>query len=163
MADPDLFLADEAATVLAGHNLASAVAPFIAAAPGAIVIYLHGRLGAGKTTLCRGFLRGFGHEGSVKSPTYTLVEPYHPPGGEVYHFDLYRLKDPAELDYLGVEEYFRHGSVCLLEWPEKGEERIPLPDLSLTLLPHAAGRNLQLAGCSERGKKAVETFSRLRK
>jgi tRNA threonylcarbamoyladenosine biosynthesis protein TsaE len=102
-------------------------------------IYLAGDLGAGKTTLARGFVRRAGVTGPVKSPTYTLVEVYETPTFSVVHLDLYRLLDPAELELLGLREWARPGYVWLVEWPERGTGRLPLPDLSVTLTgaPHA--------------------------
>ncbi|MCK5892983.1 MAG: tRNA (adenosine(37)-N6)-threonylcarbamoyltransferase complex ATPase subunit type 1 TsaE [Endozoicomonadaceae bacterium] len=96
-------------------------------------VYLLGNLGAGKTTICRGVLRGFGYDGAVKSPTYTLVEPYELAQGTIYHFDLYRLGDPEELDFLGVRDYFDSPSLCLIEWPDRGKDSLPIADIILSI------------------------------
>ena len=130
-----IILADEAATLAFGAALARAI-------PGGAVIHLHGNLGAGKTTLVRGILHALGHTGAVKSPTYTLVEPYSIAGREIYHFDLYRLCDPEELEYMGIRDYFHDHSLCLLEWPEKGEGFLPRADLILDIQHLSQGRQL---------------------
>jgi len=115
------------------------------------LVYIRGPLGAGKTTLVRGVLRGFGHRGSVKSPTFTLVEPYtFSNGPTVYHFDLYRLKQPEELEFMGWRDYLRDG-VCLVEWSERGGSVLPEPDLDVMIEPVHFGRNVVLTPHCEQG------------
>lgn len=131
-------LPDEAATLALGASLARRLTD------GGACVYLEGDLGVGKTTLVRGLLRGLGHEGAVKSPTYTIVEPYELGGVHIYHFDLYRLGDPEELELIGVRDYFSSDSLCLLEWPERGAGVVPSPDLTITLAVNGRGRKATL-------------------
>jgi tRNA threonylcarbamoyladenosine biosynthesis protein TsaE len=125
------------------------------------VIYLEGELGTGKTTLVRGLLRGLGHEGAVKSPTFTLVEPYMVNGVPVYHFDLYRLSDPEELEFMGLRDYFSAESLCLIEWPQQGGELLPPADVVIELEHAGPARNVVLTAQSQHGEvilKEIDDF-----
>lgn len=115
------------------------------------VVHLVGVLGAGKTTFCRGVLAAYGHTGAVKSPTYTLVEPYEFLAQTVFHFDLYRLGDPQELEYMGIRDYCEPNSVCLIEWPQKGWGFLPEADLIVNLTPDGVARQLSIEACSPVG------------
>ena len=120
-----------------------------------MLVFLFGDLGAGKTTFVRGFLRGLGFDGIVKSPTYTLVEPYQFENTTVYHFDLYRLADPEELEYAGGRDYFDGSSISLIEWPQQAEGYLPQPDLVIQLSYAETGRNLEMSAGTEGGKKVM--------
>jgi tRNA threonylcarbamoyladenosine biosynthesis protein TsaE len=111
---------------------------------GGMTILLKGELGTGKTTLVRGFLRARGHEGPVKSPTFTLLEPYAPSGVPIYHFDLYRLSGPEELEFLGVRDYLHGGGICLVEWPEKAQGCFPTADITVEIDYKNTGRQVQI-------------------
>lgn len=119
------------------------------------VIYLEGGLGAGKTTFCRGILRSYGHEGAVKSPTFTLVEPYDLQWGQVYHFDLYRIADGEELEFLGIEDYLDGGNLCLIEWSERGEGFLPNADIMVKIEVDAETRHFCFQARSEYGDSIV--------
>ena len=163
-------LADEAATHAFGERFAQAIESVREAlqhAPGGtafhgLQVQLVGDLGAGKTTVVRATLRGLGHTGRVRSPTYTLVEPYvlERPAGELalYHFDLYRFTDPAEWADAGFREYFDSGAICLVEWPQRAGRLLGVPDLvfSLDLDSEGNGRVLVARAYSESGKACLE-------
>lgn len=131
-----LELADEAATVEAGRAFSNQLEQ-------GMVIYLHGDLGAGKTTFVRGVLRGLGYNGPVKSPTYTLVEPYVISKFQLYHFDLYRFNDEEEWYAAGFNEYLNEESVSMIEWPERALSILPKPDFDISLtMTESGGRKL---------------------
>ncbi len=125
------------------------------------LVFLEGDLGTGKTTLVRGLLRARGHVGAVRSPTYTLVEPYALREGPCYHLDLYRLSDPEELEYLGLRELLAEEALVLVEWPERGAGWLPAPDLRISL-SHAgdgACRRALVEARTEIGDDAVSAIS----
>ena len=126
-------------------------------------IYLDGDLGTGKTTLVRGLIRALGHDGAVKSPTFTLIEPYQVGEKNIYHFDLYRLSDPEELEYMGLRDYFVPDSLCLVEWPEKGGRMLPDPDLWLKLNHDGISRDVTVSASTETGKRMLETLQNRQK
>lgn len=123
------------------------------------VIYLQGELGTGKTTLVRGLLRALGHEGAVKSPTFTLVEPYTVKAVEIYHFDLYRLSDPEELEFMGLREYFAPENLCLIEWPQQGGAMLPEADLLIELEHTGLARDISLSANTTHGKHILSNLS----
>ncbi|TNE81234.1 MAG: tRNA (adenosine(37)-N6)-threonylcarbamoyltransferase complex ATPase subunit type 1 TsaE [Gammaproteobacteria bacterium] len=129
--------------------------------PNGLLVFLEGDLGAGKTTLSRGILGAFGHNGVVKSPTYTLVEPYQLGEKLFYHFDLYRLGDPEELEYIGIRDYLEQASCCLVEWPERGAGILPDPDLRIQISVADHARRLVILAETERGMGVVEELASL--
>jgi len=141
-----LTLNDESATLLLGKQISEHCPN------SAFTIHLEGELGAGKTTLTRGLLTALGHTGHVKSPTYTLVEQYLLAGRTIYHFDLYRLADPEELEYIGLDDYLGNNALCLIEWPAQGGNYLPPPDLIISLKYQKLGRKVTLTPISNAAK-----------
>lgn len=151
--DSSCFLADEAATEAFGAELARLTS-------GKGLISLSGDLGAGKTTLCRGLLRAAGHQGRVKSPTYTLVEPYTLRDTHIMHFDLYRLEDPEELDFIGFRDYLTGDNLCLVEWPQKAGTLLPTVDLELELRIEGRGRRVYWQTHTPYGKTLTDNLNK---
>jgi tRNA threonylcarbamoyladenosine biosynthesis protein TsaE len=142
------FLPDEPATLALGAALATALEP-------GLTVHLQGELGAGKTTLARGVLRGLGHAGPVKSPTYTLVEVYELSRLNLHHFDFYRFHDPREWIDAGFRETFNGRNVSLIEWPEKAGSWLPSADIRIDLESSNSGRSVSLRSCSLAGQKCL--------
>lgn len=144
----------EEAMVAFGRKLGNACA-------GEAVVFLDGDLGAGKTTISRGVLQSFGHQGAVKSPTYTLVEPYQFEGQTLYHFDLYRLADPEELEYIGIRDYFTEpNTLSLVEWPERGAGYLPTPDVKVAVTVSGEGRKVHCIAATEKGQNIIITLGK---
>ncbi|MCW5297663.1 tRNA (adenosine(37)-N6)-threonylcarbamoyltransferase complex ATPase subunit type 1 TsaE [Herbaspirillum lusitanum] len=145
-------LQDEAGTAALGASLAQVLEPGMA-------IYLHGDLGAGKTALTRALLHAAGYPGRVKSPTYTLAEPYEVKLADrmvtVIHFDLYRMASPEEFLDAGFREHFNENSICIIEWPEKGDPVLPPPDINISLTVAGHGRDVELRALSDKGHQCL--------
>lgn len=147
--DITLILDNEAATLACGDKFSRIMA-------NGLVVYLHGDLGAGKTTFVRGVLHGLGHVGKVKSPTYTLVEPYIIFNYNIYHFDLYRFTDEEEWDAAGFRDYFNAQSICMVEWPERAENVLPEPDIHVHLSHYQNARKIQFLASSALGAQCLK-------
>ncbi|WP_460859725.1 tRNA (adenosine(37)-N6)-threonylcarbamoyltransferase complex ATPase subunit type 1 TsaE [Rheinheimera gaetbuli] len=147
-----IILSDEQATL----TLAGKVGRLVA---GGQTVFLRGELGAGKTTFSRGLLGALGHQGKVKSPTYTLVEPYELAGLTVYHFDLYRLRDAEELEFMGIRDYFRADSLCLIEWPEQGMGYLPVADLDIHLIFEQQHRLVSISANTAAGAAIIKAIT----
>ena len=146
------YLPDAGATM----RSAAALAPGLT---GGMIVTLSGELGAGKTTMVRGLLHGLGWTGSVKSPTYTLVEHYPISRLYLYHFDFYRFDEPAEWEDSGFAEYFRPDALCVIEWPERVRDVLPPADVALSLRYQGAGRELLLASGTPAGNACLAAFA----
>lgn len=145
------FLEDDTETVKLGQELAQVT-------PAGTTIYLIGGLGVGKTTMTRGFVQELGYDGVVKSPTYTLVEPYKLPHVILYHFDLYRLNEPEELELMGIRDYFGQDSIRLIEWPENGGDVLSGPDFMVELAYEGVHRQVMLVPVTKHGLEICENF-----
>lgn len=152
--EKSLILADEAATRQFGSRLSKTLIPL----EPPYLVFLEGALGVGKTTLVRGFLQGLGHQGIVKSPTYTVVESYEIGQTQVVHFDLYRLSRPEELVAIGISEYFDTKAIVFVEWPSQGKGFLPKADLWIDLKMHGSKRVLNVKGFSERLSIEIEKW-----
>ncbi|MGB0892827.1 MAG: tRNA (adenosine(37)-N6)-threonylcarbamoyltransferase complex ATPase subunit type 1 TsaE [Parashewanella sp.] len=142
-------LEDEAQTVAVGQKLAQFIKP-------PLTLYLAGELGAGKTTFSRGLIQSLGHQGAVKSPTYALVEPYELKDVRVFHFDLYRLLDPEELEFMGIRDYFADDTICIVEWPDRGYGLLPDADIQMNINYVNNGRELIMEAKTDLGKALLE-------
>lgn len=145
-------LQDEARTAALGAALARVLTPGLA-------IYLYGNLGSGKTTLTRALLHAAGYAGRIKSPTYTLAEPYTVTLADrmvpVIHFDLYRMAGPEEFLEAGFREHFNENNICIIEWPERGEPVLPTPDIHISLTVAGQGRDVKLLALSDKGHQCL--------
>ena len=150
----ELAVAGEARQESLGRVLAQQITP-------PCIVYLEGDLGTGKTTLARGILRGFGYQGRVKSPTYTLLEPYELERLACYHFDLYRLADAEELTFIGIEDLLREDAVLLVEWPERGRGVLPAPDLDIAILYRGQSRSVRFTPASEKGIQIINNLQKV--
>jgi tRNA threonylcarbamoyladenosine biosynthesis protein TsaE len=145
-------LADEEATMALGRRLAQQV-------PAGLVAYLHGDLGAGKTTFARAFLRALGVGERVKSPTYSLVEGYDIGERRAFHLDLYRIADPGELEWLGLDSLAEPGAIVLVEWPERGAGALPAADLELSFRHEGQGRAVLAEARSPMGEQILRSLA----
>jgi tRNA threonylcarbamoyladenosine biosynthesis protein TsaE len=146
-----IFLPDEAATVAFGKTLANAC-------HGRGLLTLSGDLGTGKTTLSRGLVQAHGHTGAVKSPTYTIVEPYDFGNIRIFHFDLYRLEDPEELEFIGLWDYLDQEALIIVEWPERAAGVLPAPDVEIDFSVKDTGRLLAINSGSDRGQQILSAL-----
>ncbi|WP_299797553.1 tRNA (adenosine(37)-N6)-threonylcarbamoyltransferase complex ATPase subunit type 1 TsaE [uncultured Shewanella sp.] len=148
MTSVKVYLDNEQDTVDLGKRLAAIISP-------PLMLNLSGELGAGKTTLSRGLIQGLGHKGAVKSPTYALVEPYEFDDFDLYHFDLYRLSDPEELEFMGIRDYFTQRSICIVEWPDRGHGLLPDADIFIQINYAGERREVEILSGSDKGRQLL--------
>lgn len=149
----ETFLVDEAAT----QSFATRLAEVGARAP--LLIYFYGEIGAGKTTFIRAYLHASGVQGSVKSPSFALIEPYQLSDRMIYHIDLYRLSHAGEIEDIGLRDYFNSKSICCVEWPQHAGSALPPPDLAVTLDYCQTGRQLKCIAQSPKGVKMISKLT----
>ncbi|MGB6976980.1 MAG: tRNA (adenosine(37)-N6)-threonylcarbamoyltransferase complex ATPase subunit type 1 TsaE [Gammaproteobacteria bacterium] len=145
----EILTRDEAELRKVGATLAHACLP-------GTIVFLEGELGAGKTTLVRGFLNALGHQDSVKSPTYALVEPYHLPKHDIFHFDLYRLHKPETLEEIGIRDYMTPTAIFLIEWPDRGVGKLPTSDLICQIEFDTVGRKIFIQATTPKGQTVLQ-------
>jgi len=141
---------------LSETDMLAFAAQFAAEVNAGTIIFLYGPLGAGKTTFTRGFLRGLGWKSKVKSPTYTLVEPYELDNKKIFHFDLYRVTHVDELEEMGIRDYFTEDAICLIEWPERGGSLLKAPDIACHFAFHDEGRDVRIEALSLKGSEILQ-------
>ncbi|RUO56493.1 tRNA (adenosine(37)-N6)-threonylcarbamoyltransferase complex ATPase subunit type 1 TsaE [Pseudidiomarina homiensis] len=156
MSEKQFFLASEADLLAVAERLAQVVNNAKNTDDKPLTIHLLGELGAGKTTFSRGFIQALGHQGKVKSPTYTLVESYELPPWQIHHFDLYRLADPEELEFMGIRDYLDSNTIILAEWPQRGAGVLPEPDLKIVIAYADKARDMTVGALTTRGRELLE-------
>jgi len=153
-----IYLPDEAASQQAAQRLAACFMATNAQEPSPITLTFCGDIGAGKTTFIRALLRALGISASIKSPTFSLVESYETPHLQIHHFDLYRIHEETELEYIGFRDYFAQYTLCCIEWPERAPDAIEQVDVAFTLTIKEVGRDMQLQAFTPFGVNLLTCF-----